>query len=616
MSEIFTNILTQIGQQKKAQAEATGTALEITTFKVGDSNGSYYQPNENQTALVNAKYTGSFEEGTQSQIVINPSASNEVLYKCFIPAEIGGFTIRELGLFDSDGDLILICKLPAQDKFSLASGLYQPLTFTPKIIYANPQTQAVLTPTSQIVPTTGEVVNIVETSIQEAVGNIEYLAPIIKNNAAISLQIDESLKLENGKLSVRQNLSTNFSINSGNTNNGDADILNAPGIGQAYQTLAMPTFSSNSQDSIIIYSSGFSSTSTYLAFDKNDGTFLTMNASPAVIDIEFPYTVKLSTLSLRDLSQYAASSCLSNFTVFSVNETNVETQIGYGSGFTENTPQNITATLTVVETKHIRIKIVGNPSGPASRVSSISMTGQYLANVSIATELFFKINDGKNGNYKPLTITYPDRTQEILTALSKLTAPSTNGVYTIIKEKNVASAIAVLSSKITQGKIFPTAPTEGNYHCLSAIDLQTYKYISGEWVEVQYVVIGSLIVSSGVISSVKTNPFNQNGYDVNIFSDILKYTNSFSSSGYSKLPNGLIIQWGNATYTTDWGPIYFPMTFPTACLSVVCSHRTNSDSSAQVATTVQTIRAISSAAFYLGWSGGSGWRIPWIAVGY
>ena len=242
MSEIFTNILTQIGQQKKAQAEVTGTALGITTFKVGDSNGSYYQPNENQTALVNAKYTGSFEEGTQSQIVINASATNEVLYKCFIPADVGGFTIRELGLFDSDGDLILICKLPAQDKFSLASGLYQPLTFTPKIIYTNPQTQAVLTPTSQTVPTTGEVVNIVETSIQEAVGNIEYIAPLVKNDDIISIQIDETLTVEEGKLKALQpKTNMPFAMNFGNLDaSGNPDILHAPGSGNITDYISSP----------------------------------------------------------------------------------------------------------------------------------------------------------------------------------------------------------------------------------------------------------------------------------------------------------------------------------------------------------------------------------------
>ena len=198
MSEIFTNILTKIGQQKKALAEYNNVPLSITKFKVGDGNGAYYEPNENQTSLVNTKYTGMFVAGTESQIVINPAAANEVLYRCFIPADVGGFTIRELGLFDADNNLILICKLPAQDKFALASGLYQPLTFTPKIIYTNPQTQAVLTPTSQVVPTTSEVINLIFENVPETICTL----PMKNTNGTISLAFDETLKLLNNKLSV------------------------------------------------------------------------------------------------------------------------------------------------------------------------------------------------------------------------------------------------------------------------------------------------------------------------------------------------------------------------------------------------------------------------------
>lgn len=198
MSETFTNKLTIKGQHKKALAETNNRSLNITTFQVGDGNGAYYEPTESQTALKNTKYTGTFIAGTQSQIIANSSATNEVLYKCFIPADVGGFTIRELGLFDKEGDLILICKLPAQDKFALASGLYQPLTFTPKIIYTNPTTSAVLTPTSQIVPTTSEVI----TMISEYAPKTEFSKPLINNGDTISLEMDDSLTVLENKLSV------------------------------------------------------------------------------------------------------------------------------------------------------------------------------------------------------------------------------------------------------------------------------------------------------------------------------------------------------------------------------------------------------------------------------
>lgn len=384
MSEIFTNILTIIGQQKKAQAEASGVALGINTFKVGDGNGVYYEPNENQTALVNVKYTGTFEAGTQSQIVVNTSAPNEVLYKCFIPADIGGFTIRELGLFDDDGDLILICKLPAQDKFALASGVYQPLTFTPKIIYTNPQTQAVLTPASQIVPTISEVSNMIQETIVESVDNISYSEPIKNINGSVLLDFDDSLKVTSGKLGLTNNDSPQiFCINSGNTTNGNSDILSYSG-----------------------------------------------------------------------------------------------------------------------------------------------------------TTLSFKVGT----TYDDLLVTYADKSQETLTSLANITGLSTNGSYIVLKEKG-DNPVAILSTKVTQGKTFPTSPTDGDYHCLTATDLKSYKRVSGAWVEAQYVPIGTVTVAGSVITVVTTNLYNQNGYDVNIQTQGYRfpgYSNpiSKSNSGFTATADG------------------------------------------------------------------------------
>jgi len=354
MSETFTNILTIIGQQKKAQAEASGNALNITTFEVGDSNGNYYDPSENQTALVNVKYTGNFLAGTQSQIIVNPSAANEVLYKCFIPADVGGFTIRELGLFDADGDLILICKLPVQDKFALSSGLYQPLTFTPKIIYTNPQIQAVLTPISQTVPTISEVTNMVQEGISESLADINYNAPIKNVGDNISLDFDDTLKLSSGKLSVAKVDSlTNFCMNSGNTINGNADLLTYSG-----------------------------------------------------------------------------------------------------------------------------------------------------------TTLSFKIG----GLYPSLILTYADKTQEILTSSSNIEV-LTNGVYTVLKEKG--SNPILTNMAITEGKVFPATSTNGDYHCINSTELKSHKRVNDAWIDFQYVVLGTVTVAGNAITTVSTNQYNQNNYNVN-----------------------------------------------------------------------------------------------------
>ena len=55
-------------------------------------------------------------------------------------------------------------------------------------------------------------------------------------------------------------------------------------------------------------------------------------------------------------------------------------------------------------------------------------------------------------------------------------------------------------------------------------------------------------------------------------------TFSQSEDGYVKLPNGLILQWTSTPYSSSYGgsadqAVYFPITFPNACLSVVSTIR-------------------------------------------
>lgn len=137
------------------------------------------------------------------------------------------------------------------------------------------------------------------------------------------------------------------------------------------------------------------------------------------------------------------------------------------------------------------------------------------------TTLSFKVGS----SYPTLVMTYADKSQETLSALSDITGLSSNGNYIVLKEKNSSAANVILSTKITQGKIFPASPVDGDYHCLTSTDLKTYKRISGAWVETQYVLIGTVIVSGGTITTVSTNPYNQNGYNVNAQTQSYRFPN-------------------------------------------------------------------------------------------
>lgn len=107
MAEQFYTILTKLGKAKIANASALGTSVNFTKFQVGDSNGSYYNPTEDQAELKHKVW-----EGNIGSVTIDKDNSNWIVIETVIPADQGGFMIREAGIIDDQGNLIAIGKYP------------------------------------------------------------------------------------------------------------------------------------------------------------------------------------------------------------------------------------------------------------------------------------------------------------------------------------------------------------------------------------------------------------------------------------------------------------------------------------------------------------------------
>mgnify|MGYP001011259009 CR=1 FL=1 len=117
MAEQFYTILTAIGKAKIANANVLGNKINLTALAVGDSNGKYYNPTENQETLVNEVWRGNIQN-----ISIDKDNPNWIVTEGVIPSQIGGFTVREVGLFDEDGDLLVISKYPETYKPIVENG--------------------------------------------------------------------------------------------------------------------------------------------------------------------------------------------------------------------------------------------------------------------------------------------------------------------------------------------------------------------------------------------------------------------------------------------------------------------------------------------------------------
>lgn len=114
MSQTFQTIWTLVGQFKLAEALATGTPLRITEMAVGDAD---YTPTSGATSLVNEVWRGPLVSSE-----VNASNSNWLEVRSTIVATVGDFTIREVGLFDEDGDLVVVSKYPETYKPILSGG--------------------------------------------------------------------------------------------------------------------------------------------------------------------------------------------------------------------------------------------------------------------------------------------------------------------------------------------------------------------------------------------------------------------------------------------------------------------------------------------------------------
>ncbi|EKN42489.1 phage tail protein [Clostridium botulinum] len=105
MAEKFYTLLTEIGKAKIANSAGFGSKINFVKMKVGDGGGSYYNPREDQEDLINTVW-----EGNITHVAIDEKNPNWINVEMMIPANVGGFMIREYGVFDEDNNMLAIAK--------------------------------------------------------------------------------------------------------------------------------------------------------------------------------------------------------------------------------------------------------------------------------------------------------------------------------------------------------------------------------------------------------------------------------------------------------------------------------------------------------------------------
>ncbi|WJR28904.1 phage tail protein [Pseudomonas mosselii] len=113
----FMAILTNVGAAKLANANALGLPWKLTALGVGDANGTDPVPSATQTKLINER-----RRAPLNQLTIDPVNAAVIIAEQVIPADVGGWWIRELGLYDEDGDLVAVSNCAPSFKPVLSQG--------------------------------------------------------------------------------------------------------------------------------------------------------------------------------------------------------------------------------------------------------------------------------------------------------------------------------------------------------------------------------------------------------------------------------------------------------------------------------------------------------------
>ena len=117
MTAQYFTVLTNYGTQAFAKAIATNQPIQFSSFAVGDGNGQAVTPTADRTALVKETHRANV-----SAVSLDPRNNKQIIIELTIPEDVGGFYIREMGVFDSANKLVAYANAPESFKPTLESG--------------------------------------------------------------------------------------------------------------------------------------------------------------------------------------------------------------------------------------------------------------------------------------------------------------------------------------------------------------------------------------------------------------------------------------------------------------------------------------------------------------
>lgn len=179
MAVTYYALLTTIGAGKLANATALGTTLKLTQLALGDGGGNVPTPDASRTALVNE-----VRRAPLNQLSIDPTNSSQIIAEQVIPEDVGGWWIREMGLYDESGALIAYANCAPSYKPQLAEGSGRTQTVRMVLIVSNTASVELKIDPSVVLATR----EYVDNSIVTALNRLDYKQSVrVATTASITL---------------------------------------------------------------------------------------------------------------------------------------------------------------------------------------------------------------------------------------------------------------------------------------------------------------------------------------------------------------------------------------------------------------------------------------------
>ncbi|MDW0357819.1 DUF2817 domain-containing protein [Halomonas venusta] len=153
----FFSLITATGLEKlRPQGEGAGVpTVELAMMAVGDGAGNPVEPSEDMTSLVNEQWRGGI-----SELEDDPDNPTFKVVEAAIPFSEGGWFVREIGIYDTDGDLFAIGNMPPEYKPAQHEGALRDLVIRFYIELSNASNVSLNINPSHVVATRAWVVNV------------------------------------------------------------------------------------------------------------------------------------------------------------------------------------------------------------------------------------------------------------------------------------------------------------------------------------------------------------------------------------------------------------------------------------------------------------------------